>query len=75
MGSPLGEVRRVVERLSEAVAEAQPPIRMGASLSLTATYTAIGQNLHRGYELCIKHVSDRGPAAHPERSSGRTARR
>ena len=28
--------------------EAQPPIRIGASLSLTGTYAAIGQTLHRG---------------------------
>ena len=34
------------------VAEAQPPIRIGASLSLTGSYAVIGPNLHRGYQLC-----------------------
>ena len=41
-------------------AEAQPPIRIGASLSLTGTYTALGQTRHRGYQLCVKHMNDRG---------------
>ena len=40
--------------------EAQPPIRIGASLSLTGTYAAIGQTLHRGYQLCVKHMNERG---------------
>jgi len=40
--------------------EAQPPIRIGASPSLTGTYAAIGQNLHRGYQLCVKHMNDKG---------------
>ena len=42
------------------VAEAQAPIRIGASLSLTGTYAAIGQNQHRGYRLCIKQMNDKG---------------
>ena len=41
-------------------AEAQPPIRIGASLSLTGTYAAIGQNQHRGYQLCVKHTNEKG---------------
>jgi branched-chain amino acid transport system substrate-binding protein len=41
-------------------AAAQGPIRIGASLSLTGTYAAPAQNHHRGYELCQKHVNDKG---------------
>jgi branched-chain amino acid transport system substrate-binding protein len=43
-----------------APAAAQGPIRIGASLSLTGTYAAPGQNHHRGYQLCVKHVNDKG---------------
>ena len=42
------------------VAEAQPPIRIGATLSQTGLYTAIGQNQLRGYQLCVKHMNDKG---------------
>ena len=42
------------------VAEAQPPIRIGASLSQTGLYAAPGQNQLRGYQLCVKHVNDKG---------------
>jgi len=42
------------------VADAEPPIRIGASLSLTGSYAAIGPNLHRGYQLCVKHMNDKG---------------
>jgi branched-chain amino acid transport system substrate-binding protein len=45
---------------SGAVVEAQKPIRVGVSPSLTGTYAAIGQNLLRGYELCVKHTNDKG---------------
>jgi branched-chain amino acid transport system substrate-binding protein len=41
-------------------AAAQQPIRIGASLSLTGTYAALGQNQHRGYQLCAKHVNEKG---------------
>jgi ABC-type branched-subunit amino acid transport system substrate-binding protein len=34
-----------------AGAEAQPPIRIGVSSSLTGTYAAPGQNQLRGYQL------------------------
>ena len=40
--------------------EAQPPIRIGASLALTGTYAVFGQNQHRGYQLCFKHVNEKG---------------
>ena len=36
------------------------PIRIGSSLSLTGTYAALGQNQHRGYQLCAKHVNEKG---------------
>jgi branched-chain amino acid transport system substrate-binding protein len=45
---------------SVAIGEAQPPIRIGVSPSLTGTYAAIGQNLHRGYQLCVKQMNDKG---------------
>ena len=39
------------------VTEAQPPIRIGASLSQTGLYAVPGQNQLRGYQLCVKHVT------------------
>jgi branched-chain amino acid transport system substrate-binding protein len=42
--------------------EAEPPIRIGASLSLTGAYAALGQNQQRGYQLCIKHTNEKGGA-------------
>jgi branched-chain amino acid transport system substrate-binding protein len=41
-------------------AAAQAPIKIGASLSLTGSYSALGQNQHRGYQLCAKHVNEKG---------------
>jgi branched-chain amino acid transport system substrate-binding protein len=41
------------------VAHAQP-IRIGASLPLTGTYAAGGQDVHRGYQLCVKHMNEKG---------------
>jgi branched-chain amino acid transport system substrate-binding protein len=43
-----------------AVAEAQPPIRIGATLAQTGVYATLGQNQLRGYRLCVKHVNDKG---------------
>jgi branched-chain amino acid transport system substrate-binding protein len=40
--------------------EAQPPIRIGASLAQTGVYAVPGQNQLRGYKLCVKHVNDKG---------------
>jgi branched-chain amino acid transport system substrate-binding protein len=42
------------------VTEAQPPIRIGASLAQTGLYAAIGQNQLRGYQLCVKHMNEKG---------------
>ena len=43
-----------------AVAEVQPPIRIGASLPQTGAYAAPGQNQLRAYQLCVKHLNDKG---------------
>jgi branched-chain amino acid transport system substrate-binding protein len=40
--------------------EAQGPIRLGASLSLTGTYAQPGRFQHEGYKLCQKHLNARG---------------
>ena len=42
------------------VVEAQPPIRIGATLSQTGPYATPGQNVLRGYQLCVKHLNDKG---------------
>ncbi len=43
-----------------AVAQAQQPLRIGASVSQTGAYAAIGQNLLRGYQLCVKRENEKG---------------
>jgi branched-chain amino acid transport system substrate-binding protein len=43
-----------------SIVEAQPPIRIGASLSQTGVYAALGQNKFRGYQLCVKHTNEKG---------------
>jgi len=42
------------------VAEAQPPIRIGAALAQTGVLAAPGQNQLRGYQLCVKHMNEKG---------------
>jgi branched-chain amino acid transport system substrate-binding protein len=42
------------------VTEAQPPIRIGASLSQTGVYASLGQSQLRGYQLCVKHMNEKG---------------
>src|SRR2546421_8061749 len=41
-------------------AQAQGPIRIGASLSLTGTYAKLGRNQHEGYQLCEKDLNAKG---------------
>ena len=41
-------------------AHAQTPIKIGASLSTTGSFAALGQNQLRGYQLCIKHANEKG---------------
>ena len=40
------------------VAEAQPPIRIGASVVQTGL--GLGQPQRRGYQLCVKHTNEKG---------------
>jgi branched-chain amino acid transport system substrate-binding protein len=40
--------------------EAQGPVRLGASLSLTGTYAKPGNYQHEGYKLCAQQVNDQG---------------
>ncbi len=47
--------------LSEVLpAEAQVPIKIGASLSLTGTYAQPGGYQREGYELCAEHLNAKG---------------
>ena len=56
------------------VAEAQPPIRIGASVAQTGGSAAPGQNQLHGYQLCVKHLNDKGRGAiRPLRAEGRHA--
>lgn len=41
-------------------ADAQPSLRIGASLSQTGPYALLGQNQLRGYQLCVKHANEKG---------------
>jgi branched-chain amino acid transport system substrate-binding protein len=43
-----------------ANAEAQAPLRIGASLSQTGQYAPLALNQLRGYQLCVKHVNEKG---------------
>jgi branched-chain amino acid transport system substrate-binding protein len=43
-----------------AVTEAQQPVRIGASVSQTGSFAALGQNQLRGCTLCIKHTNEKG---------------
>jgi branched-chain amino acid transport system substrate-binding protein len=40
--------------------EAQAPIRIGATLSQTGASAVVGQDQLRGYQLCVKHLNDKG---------------
>lgn len=43
-----------------AIGEAQPPLRIGASLAQTGPYAVPAQNQLRGYRLCVKHANEKG---------------
>ena len=43
-----------------SIAEAQRPIRIGATLSQSGVNAALGQAQLRGYQLCVKHMNDKG---------------
>lgn len=45
---------------SSLPAQAQGPLRIGASLSLTGTYAKLGNYQHEGYKLCAKQANERG---------------
>ena len=42
------------------VAQAQKPIRIGATVSQTGAFAALGPNQLRGYQLCVKHMNEKG---------------
>ena len=42
------------------IGNAQPLLRIGASVSQTGPYAATGQNQLRAYQLCVKHTNDKG---------------
>jgi len=44
---------------SGSIVEAQPPIRIGATLAQTGGFAAPGQNQLRGYQLCVKHMNEK----------------
>ena len=41
-------------------AGAAPPIRIGVSFTQTGSLAAMGQNVDRGFQLCVKHANDKG---------------
>jgi branched-chain amino acid transport system substrate-binding protein len=45
---------------SWGIGDAQPLLRIGASISQTGPYAAPGQNQLRGYRLCVKHTNEKG---------------
>ncbi len=57
----LGALAAAAVVLAAGIAtEAQGPIRVGASLSLTGTYAKLGKNQHEGYQLCEKDLNAKG---------------
>jgi branched-chain amino acid transport system substrate-binding protein len=56
----LAALGAAVTLLAASPGLAQNPIRIGASLSLTGTYASPGLNHQRGYQLCQKHVNEKG---------------
>jgi len=60
-GKPLaaGLVSIVLSLGAAAAPEAQPPIRIGTSISQTGVYSLLGQNQLRGYQLCVKQTNEK----------------
>jgi len=56
----VGQVVAVAATLLCLAADAQSPIRIGASLSLTGTYAKLGNYQHEGYRLCQKDLNAKG---------------
>jgi branched-chain amino acid transport system substrate-binding protein len=42
------------------LAQAQAPLKIGASLSLSGTYAELGRDLERGYRVCVKQANEKG---------------
>jgi branched-chain amino acid transport system substrate-binding protein len=65
--APVSKVRKVsaiaglvVLPWALAPAAEAPPIRIGATMSQTGAYASQGQAQLRGYQLCVKHLNERG---------------
>ena len=41
-------------------AQAQAPLKIGASLSLTGSFAELGQTFDRGYRVCVKQANEKG---------------
>jgi len=50
----------VLAVLGGGIAQAQAPIRIGASISLTGSYAKPGRYGHEGYQLCEKELNAKG---------------
>lgn len=57
---PLGVVVFATLAAPPAAAQAQPSIRIGASISQVGSFAKLGQNQLRGYQLCVKHANEKG---------------
>ena len=57
-----------------ALTEAQPPIRIGATLAQTGGLATVGQNQLRGNQLCVKHTNEKGGVLAHHRRRGRRDR-
>jgi branched-chain amino acid transport system substrate-binding protein len=60
LGSLAAVVALAAIALVSLPADAQGPIRIGASLSLTGTYAKLGKYQHEGYQLCVKETNAKG---------------
>jgi branched-chain amino acid transport system substrate-binding protein len=56
----VGLVAAAAVLVTGLAADAQGPVRIGASLSLTGTYAKLGKNQHEGYQLCQKDLNAKG---------------